>query len=482
MYSKFYASTDQILNQLQLKEYVSHWKAHEAYSRLNNLNNYYKSKNTAIMNRVLENSDINNKIATGYAKYICDVATGYFVGKENSISYVFDNDAEEFQRILKYNDSVAVDKDLALSASIYGYGIEQYYLDGDSEFRFKSIDPRNVIVFFDGSIEENITQVIKYREYDYVDEKGLTREKLIIEYYTMDTIYEYVFIDNALYEEESSEMINIFGDIPFTVYDNPSDMADFEGVISLIDAIDKSMADTSNNLDYYSNAYIIFKHCDIPISDDENDDPGLMLKTTKGFQIPNADGDIYFLEKPKMQDDAINYATDLEKKIFKFSMVPDLTSTEYLQAQSGVAQLLKLQSLEFLTANKEALFRKGLFRRLEIMSNIKNIEGKNIDFTEIEIRFSRNTVTSIDELVDTAIKLKDIISKESLLEMIPVIDKDVELERLKAEKEANMIEFELMKQSNNFFPEEEDEEEDEPAVKENMKTETKNDIKNMKKN
>lgn len=187
-----------------------------------------------------------------------------------------------------------------------------------------------------------------------------------------------------------------------------------------------------------------------------------MLKTSKGFQIPNADGEIYFLEKPKISADSIQYSKELEDKLFKFSMVPDLTSPEYLQAQSGTAMRLKLTGLEFIACNKEALFRKGLFRRLEIMSNIKNISTESkIDFTDIEIIFKRNTVESLSEVVDTAMKLKSIVSTETLLDMIPYCDREEELERLKKEKEENMMMFNMQNNVNSFFNENDNENKDE---------------------
>lgn len=460
---KFYRNLEEDnLNALQLREYVDQWKCSEEYSRLEKMEAYYRTKNTTIMNRVLENSDINNKVATGYAKYITTVINGYMFGSKDCISYVFNNDNEEFERILKYNDSVSVDKNIGQLASIYGYGIEQYYIDDNEEFRFKDIDPKNIIIFFDDTIEENITEAIKYREYEFIDEKGLTRYKLIIEYYTMDNIYEYTFIDNSIIAEESIDYPNIFGDIPFTIYENPDLMGDFENVITLIDSIDKAMADNSNTFEYYNDAYIIFKNCDLPLGAEGEEDPGIMLKTSKGFQIPNADGEIYFLEKPKISADSIQYSKELEDKLFKFSMVPDLTSPEYLQAQSGTAMRLKLTGLEFIACNKEALFRKGLFRRLEIMSNVKNISTESkIDFTDIEIIFKRNTVESLSEIVDTAMKLKSIVSTETLLDMIPYCDKDEELERLKKEKESNMMMFNMQNNVNSFFNENDNENKDE---------------------
>ena len=65
---------------------------------------------------------------------------------------------------------------------------------------------------------------------------------------------------------------------------------------------------------------IIFKNCDLPLGAEGEDDPGIMLKTSKGFQIPNADGEIYFLEKPKISADSIQYAKELEDKTVEVTL------------------------------------------------------------------------------------------------------------------------------------------------------------------
>ena len=186
----------------------------------------------------------------------------------------------------------------------------------------------------------------------------------------------------------------------------------------------------------------MFEGCDV----DEN----IKLKEMKGLNIPTG-ASVSYLKKPEVTGDLINYLDTLRKDIHKFSMTPDLADKDFLNAQSGTAMRLKLQGLEFLTGVKEANFRKGLTRRLEILGGYLSLSNNEFDFSQALIIFKRNTIESLSEIIDTAIKLNGIISQESLLELIPVVDTKDEIKKLKKEKEDNQLEFSMRNNVNDFF-------------------------------
>ena len=171
-------------------------------------------------------------------------------------------------------------------------------------------------------------------------------------------------------------------------------------------------------------------------------DNSVKLKDMKGLNLPEG-ADVFYLQKPQVSGDLINYLETLRKDIHKYSMVPDLTDKDYLSAQSGVAMRLKLQGLEFLTGVKESNFRKGLTRRLEILGDYLSLSNNDFDFDKALIVFKRNTVESLAEIIDNAIRLKDIISTESVIDMLPVVETKEELKRLDKEKEQNIQQFNI---------------------------------------
>ena len=139
-----------------------------------------------------------------------------------------------------------------------------------------------------------------------------------------------------------------------------------------------------------------------------------------------------------MNDTALeNYKNRLDKDIHKFSLVPNITDENFAGNASGVAMAYKLQGLEFLTGVKEQKFRKGLLRRVELITNILSIKmNKELLFTDIGFTFTRNNPKNLVEIVQMATDLTGIISNESQLDMLPMVNTEQELKRKEAEKAA----------------------------------------------
>ena len=433
--SKYFVDPSIEFTPHQLYDYVNDFKNGSEYKRLVNLERYYAANNTSIMNRRKSlNDDINNKLVSGYPRYVTTMTTGYFVGGAESVKYIFPSKNELIENSFRYNDERAITTNLAKMASIYGYAIEQYFIDSDGNFRFKDIDPKNVILLFENNIDENLLAVIKFRDYTYSKANGDTEIKTVIEFYNKERYCEHVFIDGSYKQQYTIEEDNVFSDVPFTYYENPDRLGDFESIISLVDAYDKALSDNSNLFEYYNDCYIVFKGCELDTED-------IKLKDMKGLNIPEG-ADVFYLQKPQVSGDIMNYLETLRKDIHKFSMVPDLTDKDFLNAASGTAMRLKLQGLEFLTGVKESNFRKGLTRRLEILGDYLSLSNNGFEFDKALIVFKRNTVESLSEILDSAIRLKDIISEESVLDMIPTVDTAEELKRLEKQREQQNVNIE----------------------------------------
>lgn len=454
---KLYVDKDAIIDKDKIIEYVLKHSQSEELSRLEKLENYFKNKNTYINNRDLAtNNAYNNLVASGYARYITNTINGYFIGKKDSITYVFPDNFEaiNIEDLLRYNDEHSVNIKLGEAMSIYGYAIEQLYIDSNAKLRFANIDPKNVIILFEDNIDQDIHSVIKYR-------KNMLSEEYDdfvynVEYYTKDKILLYKFKNNLLIAESEEELDNVFGDVPFIYYENANEVGDFETIISLIDEYDKTISNVSNMFDYFNDAYLVFSGDNLilqeEVSYDENGnevrtDPLVDMKQNKCFVLP-ANSKVEFLAKPNVSTDSINYLEVIRNDIHKFSHCPDLTDKEFY-TNSGIAIKYKLQSLEYIASIKESNFRKGLTRRFEIMSNFLNIKNQSFDFSKIEIIFTRNTIENLAEVYDAALKLRGIVSDKTLLESIPGINVEIELERLEEQKEANMEEFNNYNFSNN---------------------------------
>ena len=93
-----------------------------------------------------------------------------------------------------------------------------------------------------------------------------------------------------------------------------------------------------------------------------------------------------------------------------------MNDSEFSNNSSGVALSYKLMSLENLVGVKEAKFRKGLLRRLELMCNFLKIKtNSEMSYMEIQPIFTRNKPFNDTEIADTMQKLTGILSEETIL-------------------------------------------------------------------
>ena len=419
---------NEVANLVHKHEMVLHKFAH--------LKDMYDNKND-IKHRVQEDaSKPNNRISHAYASYITDTVVGYFMGKP--ISYTFGDDtlAEQFDDIFKFNDESAENVQLATDASIFGCACELLYVDSDLMPRFKAINPMEVVAIYDCSIEENLIGAIRHWKVE-VDEEQVD----YIEYYTKDTITKFLHNeDGVLSTPEVTE--HFFGDVPIVIYKNNKDMcSDFEKVIDLIDALDKVVSDTANDFEMFTNAIMVIQGVEL---DEETFSKLKQMRLMNLVSDDGVDTKVEYLYKDIPDQALENYKNRLVEDIHKFASVPNMSDKEFGNNLSGVSIQFKLSSLEFKCATKEAYFRKGLLRRIELMCNLQGLLGKVKDTKDIiknvDIRFTRNVINNTNEIIQQAIQLSSLVSKETVLEnlqgLIPSVDE--ELDRLDEEREANI--------------------------------------------
>lgn len=413
-------------------------------SRLEKLLRYYNNENDKISNRVYKNKNKpQNRLSHPYAQYITDTAVGYLLGKP--IAYTTEDKKllEELADIFKYNDEADNNTTLAKMASIYGYAYEIMYIDKFAKPRFKAIDPSQLIVCYDNTLEENIILAIRY--YDEIvrvndEDETITRLEIYTKPVENDKgqivangkiIRGTIEDDNVILSDEEA---CYFDDIPVNVYINNDELyGDFEKVISLIDAYDQSQSDTANDFELFTNCMLVVNG---ELIDDEQTKD---LNDINLIQFLNSDSDAKYLIKD-IQDTALeNYKNRLNEDIHRFSFVPNMSDTEFSSNASGVAMKFKLMGLENLVGVKESKFKKGLMRRIELLcayTKMKN--NSDYSYLAIEPVFTRNTPNNELELSQIMQNLTGILSEETIIGMSPRVS-DIQAEIEKKENEANKL-------------------------------------------
>ena len=439
---KFKIDKDCILTESLILDLIK--KHSKEKRRLSKLQKYYNNENTKIATRKYKNKNKpKNRLSHPYAQYITDTAVGYLLGKPVAYATEDKNLLEAMTDIFRYNDESDNNTTLAKMASIYGYAYEIMYLDKNARPRFKAIDPSELIVCYDNTLEENIVLAIRYYD-EVVRNNDLEETVTRLEVYTKPTendkgeiiangkiIRGTIRLESITLEDEEDYYFN---DIPVNVYINNDELyGDFEKVLSLIDAYDQSQSDTANDFELFTNCMLVING---ELIDDEQAEN---LNDVNLIQFLNSDSDAKYLIKD-IQDTALeNYKNRLNEDIHRFSFVPNMSDENFSNNASGIAMKFKLMGLENLIGVKEAKFKKGLMRRIELLcayAKMKN--NSDYSYLAIEPVFTRNTPNNELELSQIMQNLTGILSEETIIGMSPRVS-DIQAEIERKEKEANKL-------------------------------------------
>ena len=396
------------------------------------LQQYYEN-DTAILSRAsISDGKINNKLANAYSGYITDMATGYFIGKPVTYSATNNDFMKEIQDLLDYTDEQEHNLEVAKQTSIKGRCFEIVYLDAKDfdknkrpRLRVAKVQAEQMLCVYDYALSPEIRFAIRWYDYE-------TGEKKIrkIEVYTASEIRYYTKNGSSLLLEDTVQ--HFFGMVPvIEFWNNEEKQGDFEKVITLIDAYDKSGSDSMNNLEYFANCYMYL------VGMDETDESDIEKMRKLRVLLLKEKGEAGFLQKQSNFEETKYISERLDNDIHKFSMVPNLSDENFAGNSSGIAMLYKLLGLEQLAVKKERKFKKSLQRRLEIICRYLNFLGNNYDWRDIDIKFQRNLPVNDKENVEIVTMLQNIVSKQTALSHLKIIDNvQTELEKIEEEKAA----------------------------------------------
>jgi SPP1 family phage portal protein len=356
----------------------------------------------------------NHKVKANFCKMISDTAVGYFMG----IGLEWTTEDEEVEIVVdainSSNDSKTHDYEMAMNSSIYGVSYELYWRDEEAHFRFNACSPLETFVVRKSNMEK--TPLLGFRVIE-IDEKNTQ-----IEVYTDNEKIVYLAKgdDWAIQTQE----VNTFQQMQIVEnFNNLFKTGDFEPALTLIEAYNVSLSNTSNDIETFTDAFLVLKGYEDTRTED--------LKEVLGEKVFSLteNGSVEFLTKSTNDTQHENYRNRLVKNIHEVTHIPNLTSDEFVSSISGIALRLKMQSLDQLTAEKEMFYRKTLKQRLtaitEHMMLLNKVSTKDIKVDSsdyVTITFTKNIPVNLVELSDMVSKLSLIVSEETLLNQLPFID------------------------------------------------------------
>lgn len=432
-------SIEQVKDPVILKKLVKKFKAKER-RRFNKAQRYYEVKND-IYARKMSDLKENNKIAHGFARYITNMATAYFIGKP--VRYSVDDEAYQkaLDDVLNKNYINMLNFEVSKEASKKGIGFLLIYINEEGKLKIKKCDAEEIIPVFSTSLGEYLECAVRLSEEYDIDGKFLKEGADI---YDKERIYHYERTNRAADFEFVSDEPHLLGDVPVIVIKNNEEMiGDYEPQYSIIDGYDKGQSNTGNDVDYFADSYLALVGAGGGLesigSEEPDEDGNRAAKNLKENKLLFLDsgGQAFFIEKNPNDTATENYKNRLFKDLFFLSQVPALTDENFSGNLTGVAIRYKLTGLEELAIMKENNFQAAQHKMIKLITDYLNtIQNKEYDPEQVTQKYTRNFIDNESEIISNVTQLENVVSKETQLNMLPqtIVDNaQEELDRMEAE-------------------------------------------------
>lgn len=365
---------------------------------------------------------INNMISNDYRGEIIETITGYLFGRP--ISYQVssqdygESEARKINKTLDrwevLNDLPDLDNETGKMASICGYGARLLYIDELGMERAINIHPWQA--FFKDENNTSDTN-LAIRRYATIED-GDTVIK--VEAYDDEYVTYYIEKDGDLILDKGFEINpqkHMFDYVPLIKFaNNDEELGDFEKVEPLIDAYDRLVSDSQNELEEFRQAYMKFIGADI------DKETMLEARQSGGFGLPEG-ADVGFITKNVNDVFLENQKKTLNDNIYKFSQTVNMADESFSGAdQSGESRKWKLLALENKAINKERKFTRGLREQFKVLFSAWEKKNIKIDFLDTDITFTRNTPIDMAYYAGIIKDLKGLVSDETLYSNIPFIE------------------------------------------------------------
>ena len=355
---------------------------------------HYWTNDKKIRNRA------DNRIASGFAKFITNMRVGYMLGKPIQFKPDDDNGDDSsvddlLSQFNQENDEKYHEKVMKTNLSVTGRAYELLYA-GDAEeddegnvktpdVKLRAIDPATAFVVYDTSIDRHSLFGVRYYTVEYN-----SRTISYVDVYTADMTYHFISEDGLTTQSGSdyqlvSQEQTSFGAVPLTEYvNNESKTGDWESKLDEIDAYDLAMSEMANSEEDFANAKLVLNG-DLDFSDNmvevHNADGSVMVNDDgEPVKVPKIDTKDQFLWlKPSVVPSSngsntvvpssaeyltkqINEAgwktfiDQLSTDIHKDTNTPNTTDEAFSGQSSGVALMYKLFGEDQERSMQESLY------------------------------------------------------------------------------------------------------------------------------
>ena len=399
------------------------------------LKKQYESKPPILDMEVKEAWKPDNRLVVNFGRKLIETFNGYFLGIPVKISHDNETINDVIQDYWNHNDMDDTLSELGKLTDLYGVAYLYQYQNENSYTRVIYNSPLDMFMIYDDTIEENPLFAVRYHYNKDSQLEGtlITENKYVSFAETKDKL---VFTDESPHYYPTLPVIEFIS--------NEEQQSLIEPVETLINAFNKTLSFKMNDADYFADAYLAVLGAEL------DQEGAYKIRDNRIINIFGTDDAskivVEFLNKPDGDTSQEHLLDRLEDLIYQISMIANIND-ETFGTSSGVALEFKLQPMKNLAASKERKFVRSLNRMFRnffgLPTNVPN-SARN-DWADIQYRFTRNIPRNVQDEAETANKLEGIVSKESQLSILSIIDNPTkEIERMDKESlPTNLTDAEL---------------------------------------
>ena len=423
----FYLNKDTELTTALLQKMLQRFNLNEK-PRIQKYKNYYDGKQAILQKAYADASKPCNKTVTNFAKCITDAYTGY-LATPGYISYSSDSDIEDIMNILRYNDYQAQDADLLQDALTYGIACELMYFDSMGQTRFRLINPTTCFGVYDDSLTGDLMYFVRIYSADNWDDT----DKFNVDVYSDFDIKHYSMYGYNGALTFIGEEPHYFNQCPANILVMPDEKSIFDCVMTLCDSYNELISAEIDDFAAFCDAYMILEGVDADGEDIAE------MRRNRAASIPMG-AKMYYLTKTANDTQIENILKRLHDSIYRIAQCPDFSAESFVGGvSSGIAIRYRLTNMETRAGKIEAIMKKALQRRVEIICGVATLKLGEEIFRDIHIDFKRNIPEDLTATINLINTLKGSVSDATLLAQLPFIDDvNAELEALEAQKQANL--------------------------------------------
>lgn len=396
--------------------------------RLNKYKNYYDGIQAISRKQYEDASKPCNRACTNFAKNITDSYCGY-LASGGFISYTSDEDIEDIMEVLNYNDYQCEDSEFLLNALIYGVSHELMYYDEEAKLRFRLINPQNSFGVFDDSLSNDLLYFVRWYKANEWD----NNTKYNLDVYDDTNIYHYTMSGSFGTPEYVGVDAHNLGQCPANIFMLEGEKSIFDSIIDLQDSYNEIYTSSIDDYNSFVDAFLVLQGVDA----DEEDIA--TMKENRVLVLPEG-ATANWLTKNSNDGGVEAKLKRTQESIYRIAQCPDFSAESFVGGvSSGIAIRYRLTGMETRAAKIEAVMKKALQRRIEIICGASTMRLGEEVFRDININFTRNMPSDNSDILNTVKSLQGIVSDETLLSFIPQINNpQEELERVQNQRQESI--------------------------------------------